>query len=31
MVVNQAGDVDTVPDTFAGGKGFRCAANRING
>lgn len=31
IVVNQVGDVDTVPDTFAGGKGFRCIANPING
>ena len=31
VVVNQSGDVDTVPDTFAGGRPFRCVANAING
>ena len=31
VVVNQSGDVNTVPDTFAGGRQFRCAANAING
>ena len=31
IVVDQAGNVDTVPDTFAGGKGFRCVANPVNG
>ena len=31
VLVNQSGDVNTVPDTFAGGRQFRCAANAING
>lgn len=31
VVVNSSGDVDTVPNTFAGGRGFRCIANPING
>lgn len=31
VVTTAAGDVDTVPDTFAGGRAYRCVANRING
>lgn len=31
VVTDQSGGVATVPDTFAGGKAFRCAANAING
>lgn len=31
VVINQSGDIDTVPNTFAGGRQFRCAANAING
>jgi len=31
IIVSQAGNVDTVPSTFAGGKGFRCVSNPING
>lgn len=31
IVINGSGDVDTVPNTFAGGRAFRCAANAING
>jgi hypothetical protein len=31
IVVSQTGKVDTVPDTFAGRKGFRCIANPVNG
>ena len=31
IVVSQTGAVDTVPNTFAGGKGFRCVANPVNG
>ena len=31
IIVSPGGSVDTVPDTFAGGKGFRCVANPVNG
>ena len=31
VVVTPGGAVDTVPNTFAGGRAFRCAANAING
>jgi len=31
IVVTPGGSVDTVPNTFAGGRGFRCAANAVNG
>ncbi len=31
VVINLSGDVSTVPNTYAGGRAFRCAANPING
>ena len=31
VMASPGGAVDTVPDTFAGGRPFRCAANAVNG